>query len=456
MAIGDPFKTVVHRARLAYAVRGVLIIAVCAALAWASARHHYTADWTAAGRHTLARGSITLLDILDEPVSATAYVPDLPALRGREYIRDLFSRYQQHKPDLSLSFFDPKDIPDVTRAQGLRDGEIVLTLGARTEIVREYSEQAVTNALARLARTRERWIAFITGHGERHPAREANHDISAWITTLRDRGLKTGTINLAETEAIPDNANLVVIASPRVAYLPGEIALIVEYIENGGNLLWLSEPDEPPGMKALAAAVGVERIPGTIVDPVTQALGIDNPAITVVTAYDDHPAVAGFGVLTLFPYAAPIHERPHEGWRAARLLNSGAKTWSETAALTGNVALDVGDDFPGPLPLAVALWRKLTEAGDMPQEQRIIVIGDGDFIANTYIDNSGNRDLGVRLVDWLVTEDALIDVPPRVATSTDLALSRWQGAVIGVGFLFVLPLAFAANGILVWWRRRRA
>ena len=28
--------------------------------------------------------------------------------------------------------------------------------------------------------------------------------------------------------------------------------------------------------------------------------------------------------------------------------------------------------------------------------------------------------------------------------------------VIAFGFLFVLPLAYGANGVLLWWRRRRA
>ena len=434
--------------------RGLGILALCAGLAWVSVRYHYAADWTAASRHTLSHASIAVLQNLTNPVTATAYVPDHPEIRER--VTDLFSRYQRHKPDLTLHFIDPRDIPDVARAQGLHDGEIVLTVGNKTEVVREYSEQSVTNAFARLLRSRERWIVFVTGHGERDPIRGANHDISDWAQTLKNRGLKTSTLDLAGTKVIPDNTSVVVIASPRIAYLPGELALVTDYVENGGNLLWFSEPDEPPELKALAAAIGVERIPGTVVDPLTQALGIDNPAMAVVTAYGTHASVADFDVLCIFPYAAAIYDRPQAGWTATRLFSSSAKAWGETSPLSGNVAFDEGQDYPGPLPLAIALSRTLRGADKEVHEQRMIVVGDGDFVTNTYVGNSGNRDLGVRLIEWLATEDALINVPAHAAADTDLLLSKWEGVVIVFGFLVLLPLAFAANGFLIWWRRRRA
>ena len=39
-----------------------------------------------------------------------------------------------------------------------------------------------------------------------------------------------------------------------------------------------NEPDAPATLRALEDVVGVRRLPGTIIDPLTLPRGIDNPA----------------------------------------------------------------------------------------------------------------------------------------------------------------------------------
>ncbi|OQX46976.1 MAG: ABC transporter, partial [Candidatus Sedimenticola endophacoides] len=88
--------------------------------------------------------------------------------------------------------------------------------------------------------------------------------------------------------------------------------------------------------------------------------------------------------------------------------------------------------------------------------QRVIVLGDGDFLSNTYIGNGGNLDLGINLLRWLSGDEGLLDIPSRVANDLLLQLSDTQGAIIGLGFLLILPVALFTAGGLVWWRRGRA
>jgi ABC-type uncharacterized transport system involved in gliding motility auxiliary subunit len=85
----------------------------------------------------------------------------------------------------------------------------------------------------------------------------------------------------------------------------------------------------------------------------------------------------------------------------------------------------------------------------------VAVIGDGDFLSNTYLGNSGNLDLGLRLFTWLTGDDELIAITARTAPDATLELSRAATLAIGFGFLFVLPVLLLAAGGRIWYRRRR-
>ena len=88
-------------------------------------------------------------------------------------------------------------------------------------------------------------------------------------------------------------------------------------------------------------------------------------------------------------------------------------------------------------------------------EQRAAIIGDGDFLSNTYVGNGGNRALGERLVDWLLGDDVLVDLPTRGAPDRVISLSQDGLNAITFGFLVLLPLVLVGLGTGIAWRRRK-
>jgi ABC-type uncharacterized transport system involved in gliding motility auxiliary subunit len=460
---------VTAKSRLRLRLENLAFVALfCAAIgvaAYLTTSYHAQVDWTASGRNTLSPASQTLLERLEGPVSVTAYAREDEVLRAG--IRDLVDRYRRHKPDLSLAFVNPDEAPDRVRELGIGvDGELLVEHRGRREHVQSHTEQALTNALQRVARAGERRLVFVTGHGERSPRGSANHDLGAWVRQLEQRGFKAETVNLAETGAVPPETAVLVIAGPRVDWLPGEVEIVRGYLERGGSLLWLADPGELRGLAPLAEQLGVEIQPGTIVDPTTQLFGIDNPAITVVARYPFHDVTRGFDLVTVFPLAAGVAARAGSAWEAEPLLTSDARAWSETGKLDGEVRLDPAEDVRGPLDLALALSRPRPATGETASEategdaalastQRVIVVGDGDFLADAFLGNVGNLDLGLSLVSWLASDDALIAVPAKTAPDIGFTLSNTAILVIGVGFLLVLPLALAGAGGVIWYRRRR-
>ena len=90
------------------------------------------------------------------------------------------------------------------------------------------------------------------------------------------------------------------------------------------------------------------------------------------------------------------------------------------------------------------------------KQQRIVVIGDGDFISNSFIANGGNHYLGNNLVQWLGNQDNFIEIQPPVAPDLDLALSDTLIKMYAIVFPFVIPLVLVIAGFIIRYYRQRS
>lgn len=444
----------------------VLFLLAVGLLQWLAKEYHLQFDWTRMHRHSLAPASVTVAERLKEPLKITAFASQ----RGetRRFIREMVGRYQKHKPDITLEFVDPDTAPERVREAGVQfDGELVFEYGDARENLSpaQFNEQNFTNALTRLGHRGERWVVFLSGHGERSPDKQANFDFSTWAGQLRSRGFQTRTLSLGEHPRIPDNTTVLVIAGPRTRLLAGEVREIRNYLDRGGNLLWLHDPGLLLGLEPLAESFGIEFHPGVIVDPASEDI-TGNAAAIVITKYGSHPVVRGFGDNTVFPQAAGISLNAPEGWQGSVLMDTRPASWSETGALDGPILFDKGRDIRGPLNLAVALTRtsdkfavgeaaKLRDGDDNRHEQRVIVIGDGDFLANSFIPNGGNLELGMSIINWLSQDDAFVNIPVKTARDRSLDMSRGGQLAIVAVFLALLPITLVGSGVWIWLRRRK-
>ena len=437
-------------------VAGLLIFV--GLLAWLSTRYSFDADWSSSGRNTLSIDSRQLLDEMPDPIHVTAFATENALVR--EHIGDLIGRYQRYKANVELTFVNPDAEPDRIRELGITlDGELLLAYQGRSEKVQSLSEQTLTNSLLRIARQKQRRVSFLSGHGERDPLGQANHDLGKFGQLLEQKGIVLDTLKLAETADIPADTNLLVIADPRVVLLPGEIQLVHRYLQAGGNLLWLVEPGAIAGLDPIAEALGIEFLPGTIVDATTQLFGIDNPAFALIPDYPMHPITREMTSLTLYPQASALDVSAPQEWQAEPLLTTLDRAWTEIGPISGTIRFDEdSDERMGPLDIGFVFSRmnnkKDSGDGESSAEQRVIVIGDSDFLSNAYLGNGGNVELGLNLFNWLNHDDQFITVTARTASDVNLELGKTAQIIIGFGFLFGMPLLLLGSGVAIWWRRR--
>ena len=434
----------------------VLFLTVMALLAWLSQLNPLSIDLTANQRNSLSEQSIRLVKSLQYPLEITIFIS--PVNENRDVLERLFKRYQNRQPLVKFRSLNPDLSPDLLRQHDIRlDGETLIEYQGRSEKISQVNEANVTNAIQRLIRQGERWLVFLQGHGERNPYSERNHDFSEFATRLAGKGYTIENLALTQSNSIPQNTDVLVIASPQVALLPGEIELIEEYLEGGGNLLWLADTGQTSdSMELIFDRLSIEILPGVIVDPNTQLLGLNRIDFALVANYPRHPITQGIDSLSLFPQAQALEFNGEGGpWQQRDFLVSSEASWNETSEMTGEIFYgDNDDETLGPLKIGMTLTASHENDSGGLSEQRIAIVGDADFLSNRYLGNGSNLDLGLNLTNWLSHDDNLIAISPRAAPDTRLELSQTQQIIIALGFLLFLPLSLFGAGLTIWLKRR--
>lgn len=451
----------------------VLVIVIAGLIFQLSREYNTEFDWTAGSRHTVSKATAKVLEKLDSELKITSYATSGELSNVRQSITGIIKRYQKESDKISIEFIDPRLNPQKTTELGISvDGEMILEYKGRTEHLKDLSEKSITNSIYRLLRNTNRQILFLTGHGERNPLGQANHDLSIFVDNLSNKGFKVAPLDLGKTLSVPANTSVLVIASPLVDYLPGEAKIIKDYVEAGGNLLWFIEPDKTEFLKDLAAYLHLTVVKGLIIDLDNGLLG--NDPTHVLGQYVQHAITENFSTTqTLFPQVTGISiDAKQKNWSIEPFVQSMPRSWLETGKMEGSVKYNEASDISGPLPFGVAMTRTVgsdssngsdnnksegsqEDKKDTQHQQRIVIMGDGDFLSNTYLGLVGNLAMGESIFNWLSHDDNFIDIPPTTATGSKIAITEMQMGFLGLIFIVLLPALFVGSGFFIWIRRRK-
>ena len=424
-----------------------------------SHEYHFSHDITQGNRNTLTEGSINVLKQMKAPVNITVFVSQDDDYR--KAINDFISRYQRSKPDIKVQFVNPAEQPKMAQDAGIKaEGELVVEYEKRSDhLIPPYIEQDMTNLLVRLSRSNTRAVMYLDGHAERNLIGIKNNDLGEFGKQLEKKGFKLANPDLTIAQGVPSNGAMLVVASPQLDISEVEAKKIKAYLEGGGNLLWLLDDTNTHGLQSVAEYLGLELAPGTVVDLSSAQYGADSK-IAFASSYGEHAITKNFMLRTLFPEARKVdaHGTDDNGWKVSHLVEVAPNGWLETGKIDSKTKLgfDEKTDLKGPINIAVAMERIYGKKG-----QRVVVVGNGNFLSNTFIANGGNLDLGVNIVNWLAGDDNLITIQPKPLKDVNVIIpSTAQGKIVAAmiffGFRLVLPLALLVAGVLIWWKRRKA
>ncbi len=481
---------------------GVLIfLAILIGLQYIAIQHPQRWDLTRLGQYTLAPQSKKVVKSFEEqgiPIEVLGFY-ESSALRQRQQVADLLNQYRDVYHDFSFEFVDPDKERALAKANEIETyPTLIIKAGEKDERITTADEETVTNALVRLLRTGTKKLYFLTGHGERDFKDESPAGLNVAREQIEKQNYETEELILLQTDRVPEDASIVLIAGPDVDPLESELAVIRDYIKHGGKLLVTLNPFKTPKLCALLEEFGFKLSEDIVIDQMSRVFGGDY-LIPVITTYVEFPITKNFNVASFFPEARSIQVAkepvPHAVVKELALTSPASWTIAESQLKSGNVAFNPETGMKGPVPvMAVSTYTALdalkseenespspseefsdtptTNAGEggeaapeaestdsdtvtKPPKARIVVFGSSEFAANRFFKVQGNGEIFLNTVSWLAEEEDLIAIRPKSPKSQPIVLTRKQSTLVFVVPVILIPFAWLVLGAVVYYVRRR-
>lgn len=470
---------------------GVLIIVGVAMLA-SRPRFNKSYDATRSGSNTLSEQSLKLAlkaSESEEPVKLVAFMQDE---QMEATLRDLLVLYTQVAPNLSIEYVDPRTNPLRVAAAKLTTANTLIVKRAGHEArINQFTEEKLTNALVKVLKDQSQKVYFTKGHGEGDLRSEEAVGFSASVTELENNKYVVEELSLLERGAVPDDADLVLIAGPVYEFREEEIRMLGDYIKQGGALMTMVDAARPVKMlNKLLSEYGLQYNNDFLIlrpdDPRSAILG-QNTAL--VGKFDEsHHATkdlsaGGSVVLTMANTRSVkvLSELP-EGLKADVIANTSPAIIEVTgvvdesslgnvsperikegefgvvAAASGNVnsttVANLDDEAATPGDRSDAVTG--IEAKSGVREVRVVAVGSSHLASNYGAQLAENRDMFVNLVNFLLQDEDFISIRPKNLEKSYFNVTSGSSQLLLFFLCFIYPFMFLGAGVIHWLKRRSA
>ncbi len=406
-------------------------------------------DLSETRRFTLAPQTLSLLEQLDQDVTVYAF-----AQKGSDEERkgqELLDTYGARSPKFRYRVLDPDQHPAQAKEFGVSQyGTIVVTTATgRQARGTAITEAEVTRALLRAWRDRGQALYFLEGHGEHELTDSLKPGYAQLRAVLEQEGFIPKSIKLLNGEPVPKDAAALVVAGPKLPLQAAEVASLRQYLQRGGRLAVLADPHTETGLDPLLAEWGLTLGAGVVVDQGARTFG-GSFTLPLVTIYTTHEIVRELKLPTLFAEVRPVfvdHRNPD--YAGVPLAQTTNQSWAESSVGAGPPQFDPSQEARGPFSLAVAAQPR-TMLSNIKGSPRLVVVGDSDFLSNVYVNFSGNRDLFLNMVNWLIQGLDAFTIRPHEANVSPIILSEQQANLLFAIPVVALPILITCTGWGIW------
>ena len=437
-------------------------------------------DVTATRVFTLSEQTYRILDNLsenDHSVHAYAFFVSSPSSDNkRQSAEDLLNEFDRRSDNFTFSFVDP----ELNRSEALKykvttyPSIVFEADDGKFEGVTVLTEQDFVTGILIATGTEQKVIYYLGGHGETSISRDPMtgaiglEGLDLAIDGMQRDNYFVMSLNLKQFETVPEDAAVLIIPGPKnnKDLDDSEFEAISDYIQRGGRILMLLDPNPPVKFNSLAAEYGMAVSSELVVDAVSNVSGeyltpMTQKANGQFTTSNTAPGItiADDISVTLFPDAAAILTPAAEEFALREHITLTQLSMTTPASWLTKDPEDIGyssEKQRGPFSIAavVEATGKYTDLSSTHDLAKIVLFSDSDFASNKYFASMDNADIFLNSVNWLADDFELISIRPKLLPYRELIVNSRERDFIKWSSWTLPPTFMLFMAFFVWWRRR--
>ncbi len=318
-----------------------------------------------------------------------------------------------------------------------------------------YGENELTSAIDYVISEDLPTVYLLTGHGESSLA-------STFSTAVERENIETAELSLLTEEAVPEDADCLLIYSPQRDISEEEQSKIEDYLAAGGKLILITDPlsdgSSLPNLEALMAHYGITVSTGIVIEA-SQSNYVWGTPYYLLPDIQSHtitdPLIEnGYYVLLPIAQGLRISGDLAENVTTEALLTTSDSAFSKVSGYDLNTYEQEEGDLDGPFALAVIA----SEALDDGLSADVLWVSSGALLdeqTNEMV-SGGNQDFFLNALSYFCdTADSGISIHAKSLSTEYLTMDSATSSVLTALIIGVIPVAYLGMGILIWFRRKR-
>ncbi len=314
------------------------------------------------------------------------------------------------------------------------------------------AEEALTTAIQYVSMTETPILYQLQGHSETLLSDGFLDYLSYSNYDTKELNLVTENIETLEASV----ATVVLVNNPRQDLAEGEYNTLLNYMENGGRMLYLSSYDAPelPNFSRLLSRYGLGIQAGTMVETddnyyyqypqmILPILSTESEITSFMLGDSNNYA------LFVLPASVTVSDQI-----SSRIQISSLVTTSPGAVIKqgeNNAVVYEEGDIQGPFNLVVAAEEKKT-VNNVNVTSKLVVVGNSEYI-NTYA-TTGNYKLTTIICDYLQDTGDQLYISTKNLQEGMIETSNMDFVTWGLIFVVLLPAVIIIAGVVLYVRRK--
>lgn len=393
-------------------------------------------------------------------------------------IEKLLEKYEEGSDHVKVEKRDPAVYPTFTfqyTSDNVTNNSIIVVCGDKNKVVDYYSmyetsinyqtySQEVTGFDGEGQITSA--INYVTSEDMPVLYTLEGHDESSMSETMKDTIQKANidiqSLNLLSTESVPEDAACLFIFSPATDLTEDEAGKVIDYLENGGKALIVSDYSEEdmPNFDSVLESYGVKRCDGIVLEGNTDNYISQNPYYLLpnIESNDITSELSSGSRYILMALAQGIQEidNPRDTLDIQSILTTSDSAYAKTDLENMQTMEKEDGDIDGPFNLGVTISEDL---GDEKETQIVYYSSSTlfDDTMNTTV-SGANYELLSASLSWLCQSDEEADVISIASKSLDTTTLTIPAADVNFWSIFVtavIPVCVLLIGFMIWLKRRK-